>query len=358
MFFILNGKPRVMTLLLFIMSVMMIMTSSEARFTCNSPARTNCSALIDYISINSTTLSEIQTLFGVKHLRDLLGANALSQNTLKTQIVNANQKIRIPFTCSCSNGTGVSNGRPVYTVVAGDGLDSIARNKFAGLVTYQEIAAANSISDPNLIEVGQNFTIPLPCSCDDVDGKKVVHYGLVVESGSSVEGIAQKYGVSSGADTLLRLNKLASPNDLKAGAVLDVPLPACSSNIGNNSIDYPLLVSNATYVFTASNCVKCSCDAANNNWTLNCEPSSSDSNQICPSRQCSDSSFIGNSTTSNCNRQSCVYSGYNSSAIFTTVLSERACPGSSGHSLKMMTGFQDWFWKVSVLILFICHLVQ
>lgn len=355
-----SGKARLILLLSVAILLVTIIRPSEARFTCNSPAGTNCSALIDYVSPNATTLSQIKTLFGVKHFRDLLGANDFPEDTLTTQIVKANQKIRIPFPCSCSNGTGVSNGRPVYTVVAGDSLDAIARNKFAGLVTFQEIAAANKIPNPNIIDIGQNLTIPLPCSCDDVDGKKVVHYGLVVENGSSVDGIALQYGVSS-ADTLLRLNKLSSPNDLLAGAVLDVPLQACSSSIGSNSLDYPLLVANQTYVFTAGNCVKCSCHAANN-WTLNCEPSSSSvvssskTNMTCPSRQCSATSVIGDSTTSNCNRESCVYSGYNSTTIFTSLVSERTCPGSSGYSLKM-TGFQDWIRKVLILLLF-CHLVQ
>lgn len=91
-----------------------------------------------------------------------------------------------------------------------------------GLVTFQEIQAVNNIPDANTIEVGQSLWIPLPCSCDDVDGEKVVHYGHVVAAGSSVEGIAQQYNTSQ--ETLLRLNNLTSPQDLLAGAVLDVPL--------------------------------------------------------------------------------------------------------------------------------------
>lgn len=39
---------------------------------------------------------------------------------------------------------------------------------------------------------------------------------------------------------------------------------ACTSMISNTSLDYPLLVPNGTYVFTAANCVMCKCDAANN----------------------------------------------------------------------------------------------
>ncbi|KAI8532116.1 hypothetical protein RHMOL_Rhmol11G0188400 [Rhododendron molle] len=41
---------------------------------------------------------------------------------------------------------------------------------------------------------------------------------------------------------------------------------ACTTMVGNNSLYYPLLVANGTYIFTAGNCVMCSCNAANN-WT-------------------------------------------------------------------------------------------
>jgi LysM repeat protein len=72
------------------------------------------------------------------------------------------------------------------------------------------------------IDVGQKLWIPLPCSCDDVDGVKVVHYGHLVVAGSTVEGIAEQYGTTSA--TLLSLNQMANASDLKAAQVLDVPL--------------------------------------------------------------------------------------------------------------------------------------
>jgi LysM repeat protein len=78
----------------------------------------------------------------------------------------------------------------------------------------------------NKIYVGQNLSIPLPCSCDDVDAITVVHYGLLVKNGSSVEGIAELYGTTPA--TLLSLNQMANVNDLKAGQVLDVPLKGSS----------------------------------------------------------------------------------------------------------------------------------
>jgi LysM repeat protein len=122
----------------------------------------------------------------------------------------------------CINNTGLSNKQPIYTVQKDDGLYHIAAEVFSGLVTYQEIAAVNNVTDVNLIEVGQELWIPLPCSCDDVDGVKVVHYGHVVEAGSSLEFIAQEYGTSR--NTLMKLNGIANGSSLLAGQVLDVPL--------------------------------------------------------------------------------------------------------------------------------------
>lgn len=81
---------------------------------------------------------------------------------------------------------------------------------------------ANNIVNADIISLGRMLWIPLPCSCDDVDGMKVVHYGHLVEAGSTVEGIAQEFNAS--ADTLLRVNGMANSSQLIAGAVLDVPL--------------------------------------------------------------------------------------------------------------------------------------
>ncbi|KAA8546169.1 hypothetical protein F0562_020937 [Nyssa sinensis] len=196
-------------------------TAKTQTFKCTSSGR-KCNALIDYVSPNTTTLSTIKALFGIKHLRSLLGANNLPLSTPSSQTVSAQQTIKIPFPCMCTNGTGISNHVPVYKVVAGDFLFHIATEVFSRLVTYQQIQAVNRIEDESLIEVDQELWIPLPCSCDEVDGESVVHYGHAVASGSTVDAIAQEYNIS--AETLLRVNGLDSPSDLKAEVPFDVPL--------------------------------------------------------------------------------------------------------------------------------------
>ncbi|CAI9769770.1 unnamed protein product [Fraxinus pennsylvanica] len=321
-------------------------------FRCTSPG-TKCDGLVDYVSPNRTTLSAIKTLFQIKNLRSILGANNLPLSTLANTTVAAKQTIKIPFPCICRNHTGISNRRPIYTVVLGDGLDHIATDVFARLVTFPQIQEVNNISNPNVISVGQKLWIPLPCSCDDVDGQKVVHYGYKVPGGSTVEGIAEQFNTSQ--DTLLRLNNLTSPKDLMADAVLDVPLRACSSSlISNSSLDYPLLVPNGTYVFTANNCVRCNCDAANN-WMLQCEPSLI--NSSCSPIRCEgqENFYLGNSSSSGCNRTTCAYAGYNHQNILTAIDVQSTCQAPDNNSSAISLRGLRWnFLLISIHIMLIC----
>lgn len=85
-----------------------------------------------------------------------------------------------------------------------------------------DIQQANNISNPNLIFVGQKLWIPLPCSCDNVEGGRVIHYAHVVAAGSSIAAISEQFNVAQ--DTIMTINGIADPRDLKAGQVLDIPL--------------------------------------------------------------------------------------------------------------------------------------
>ncbi|XP_041012378.1 lysM domain-containing GPI-anchored protein 2 [Juglans microcarpa x Juglans regia] len=323
-------------------------STAETKLKC-SKAGATCTALIDYVSPNNTNIAAIQSLFQVKKFRNVLGANNFPTSTPSYRNVTAKEKIRIPFTCLCANGTGVSNRKPVYKVQKGDIMYHIAANVFSGLVSSQQIADVNRLPDASLINPGQELWIPLPCSCDEVNGAKVVHYGMVVDKGNTVEAIAEQYGTTPA--TLLTLNNMTDPKQLLAGQVLDIPLPACSSNVNSSSLDYPFLqLANGTYVYTAYNCVKCKCDSANN-YTLQCEPSGLKPTNwtTCPAMQCegADSLSIGNKTSSGCNQTSCVYSGFTSQAILTSLVTESICPAPSA---AWKIGFQGLGWNFFLLI--------
>ncbi|XP_042506924.1 lysM domain-containing GPI-anchored protein 2-like [Macadamia integrifolia] len=333
-------------LLLSLMALLsaLIVSSPDLGFTCTTQA--TCKSVIDYVSPNTTTLANISSLFGVTNFYDLLGANSLAVSTKPSQIFKANNTIKIPFPCICSNDTGISNKVPVYTVQPNDGLDHIARDVFSALVTYQQIARVNNIPNPNLILTGQKLWIPLPCSCDEVSGAQVVHYGHVVAKGSSVEQIAEEYGTDQ--NTLLKLNGMSNTSELIAGEVLDVPLKVCSSSVNKTSEDYPLLVPNGTYALTAYNCVKCSCQSSNN-YTLHCNPSEVTPSNVtkCPSMLCQDGSVIGN-TTSTCS--TCAYAGFIKTSILTTLdnstCSSNSAPSPSSNSAQGRFGSQGSSWSV------------
>ncbi|KAJ0966895.1 hypothetical protein J5N97_023812 [Dioscorea zingiberensis] len=236
--------------------------AAAVTFSCSGGDR--CQSFIGYVPTNGTTIAAIQSLFQINPRRSLLAANALPLSTPPSFPLPSGSPIRIPLPCLCSNGTGLSNRRPVYTVRPNDGLDAIARGVFNGFVTYQEIAAANNVSDPNRIEVGQRLWIPLPCSCDEVDGRPVVHYGHVVTKGSNLDSIAEEFGTTE--QVLMRVNGIQDPNSLEAGQILDVPLPACTSSISDKAMDSLLLLPNSSYTLTANNCIHCSCSSST--WNL------------------------------------------------------------------------------------------
>ncbi|KAF5745802.1 LysM-domain GPI-anchored protein 2 precursor [Tripterygium wilfordii] len=328
--------------------------TNDQNFKCT--AGTTCQAIVGYMSPNTTTLASIQSLFNVRHLRSILGANNLPPTTSRNYKVNEQQTIKIPLPCICFNGSSVSNKIPMYTVRPDDGLYYIAAYMYSNLVQYPEIKAVNNLRNEDLILVGQELWIPVPCGCGEVEGERVVHYGHVVEEGTTVEAIADKFGTSE--DTLLRLNGISDDSQLIAGHVIDVPVKACNSSIRTDSLDYPLLVSNGTYVHTANNCIMCKCDAANN-WTLQCEPSQvRPSNwDSCPTMQCEGNLYIGNTTSNGCSRSSCAYAGYSTAnqTIFTTLLTESTCaspPAPGNYASKMQLSWNLIFIPFHLIMLF------
>uniref|UniRef100_A0A803LG42 Uncharacterized protein n=1 Tax=Chenopodium quinoa TaxID=63459 RepID=A0A803LG42_CHEQI len=153
------------------------------------------------------------------------------------------------------------------------------------------------------------------------------------------------------SESLMKVNSISDPKSLIAGQVLDVPIKACSSSINNSSSDSSLLVANGTYVFTANNCVRCSCDKTNN-YTLNCQPSGLKAVNwpTCPAMKCPDSNFLlSNSTTSSCSRTTCAYAGYNKQTVLTTLAVENTCPapGSSEDS----NGSRLRGWSLAIVLL-------
>ncbi|XP_054787070.1 lysM domain-containing GPI-anchored protein 2 [Prosopis cineraria] len=341
-----GGLPRLFLVIIFgaAAASWVVEAQPQARFKCSSEGKT-CRSLVDYSSPNETTLGHIQKLFNLKHVLDIVGANAFPSTTRGNRTVGKGQIIKIPFQCRCANGTGLSNKTPLYTIRKDDTLSHIAMGVFSGLVTYQQLQALNNIPDATLIQPGQKVWIPLPCSCDQVDATDAVHYGHLVARGSSFQQIALQYGTTQ--DALLDLNNISDPKSLQAGQIIDVPLKACSSStVKNDSLDYPLLVAKGMDTYTANGCVKCSCNNAADNATLQCEPSQVKPYKwdTCPSMLCGNST-IGNVTSAaSCTRTICAYAGYNNQTISTALSNESTCSAPTGSGASR-NSLQGWGWN-------------
>ncbi|KAI3933998.1 hypothetical protein MKW98_010512, partial [Papaver atlanticum] len=332
---------------LFCILILFTQTFSAAKsqgFKCKTT--TKCHSQAGYLPGNATTLSQIAAQFGVKDLNSLLGANNLPLDTPPSQSVAVNATIKIPFTCSCNNGTGISDRSPIYNVTPDDFLDRIARDLFSMLIIYQEIATVNNISNPDIIDPGQLLWIPLPCSCDNLDGNQVVHYAHVVRRAhgdgdvETLDMIARELGVT--VESILKLN--GGNEEPNAETVIDVPLRACKSTVSiSTSQDFPLLVPNGTYTLTANNCINCKCNYINKSSRLHCEPSPSEVKvqnwQQCPSVRCIGSGVEANGSSyalgqrsfidkTGCNETRCAYTGYNnrSRTISASLVNGSICP--------------------------------
>ncbi|KAG8655771.1 lysM domain-containing GPI-anchored protein 2 isoform X1 [Manihot esculenta] len=350
--------------LLFLFAFATKPSTVQAGFKCTQSDRTTCTSLIGYKSPNQTTIFHLSNFFGVHDINSLLGANDLPLSTPSNYTVNAQQVINIPIPCRCANGTGISNNIPRYRVQKDDTLFYIASDVFGGLVKFPEIQQVNQIPNANLIVTGERLWIPLPCSCDDVEEQRVVHYGHVVEAMSTMEGIAKQFGTTS--DVLFKLNDISDDSKLIAGNAIDIPLTACNSSVSNSSLDYPLLVSNGTYVFTANGCMRCSCDSAKD-WTLQCQPSglrpANNTWQTCPSMLCEglDILSVGNTTAVGCNQTTCDYSGFSNQSILTTLATVNTCPASNpgpDENKSSMIGQRWKFLFISLHLIMLClHLL-
>ncbi|KAL4186720.1 hypothetical protein AMTRI_Chr09g15390 [Amborella trichopoda] len=309
----------------------MLPASTGLGFSCKSPSSTTCQAFVGYFPQNTTTAHNITALFSLYSASSLFAANSLPASTPSSHSFPSGRPVRVPIICRCANGIGISDGTPNYTVVKDDTLSLISETLFSGLLTFPDIAQVNNISDPNRILVGQKLWIPLPCSCDEVEERRVAHYAHVVVAGSTTDEIVARFGVKK--SVLLSLNNITD-SSLKAGAVLDVPLPACYATMDDRSMDRNLIVPNGSYALTANDCVECLCNSTD--LRLQCKPFQV--TNICPSMSCEVSglandlplgntlSSSANSTSTACPSATCAYQGYTNATIFTK-LDTSTCSG-------------------------------
>ncbi len=116
------------------------------------------------------------------------------------------------------NGTGIVRAQdnqpsgPVYIVQSGDNLTSIA-TQFG--ITQDELIAANGITDPNLLAVGDQLIIP---GLEGITGTLMTRK---VAFGSTLNSLAVENTVNR--KLLTKLNHITSPVELYTGVSLIIP---------------------------------------------------------------------------------------------------------------------------------------
>lgn len=100
-----------------------------------------------------------------------------------------------------------------YVVQAGDTLSSIAL-RFG--TSTDRLSAANHLSDPDQLAVGQTLAIP-------GSGRPQAPRTYTVQPGDTLSGIADSYGVS--LSSLLAANSVGDPSLLQPGTILTIPSP-------------------------------------------------------------------------------------------------------------------------------------
>ncbi|KAH7679397.1 LysM domain-containing protein [Dioscorea alata] len=288
-----------------------------------------CNALLGYTLYTDLKVSEVAALFQADPIA-ILTANSIdiSIPDVENHILPSGLFLKIPTLCSCSDGIRKSISTRYKTRPA-DTLASIANSIYGGLVSADQIKDANSISDPVVIDVGQNLVIPLPCTCFNSTDNflPAVYLSYVVQADDTVPAIAARYFTT--VTDIMNVNAMGSPS-VRAGDILAIPLPACASSFPRYASDNGLIVANGSYAISASHCVQCSCGPGNLN--LYCTPASLAVS--CSSMQCRNSNLmLGNvtsqQTSAGCNVTSCTYGGFVNGTILTvlsTALQPR-CPG-------------------------------
>ena len=108
----------------------------------------------------------------------------------------------------------------IYKVVSGDNLTKIAK---ANNTTVNELVQLNGIKNPNLIYVGQEIKIPVEEAAPAPAAPSYATTTYKIKPGDNLTKIAKEFNTT--VEELVKLNGIANPNLIIAGADLTVPTP-------------------------------------------------------------------------------------------------------------------------------------
>lgn len=158
----------------------------------------------EHVVKSGETLSEIAERYGLS-VQKLMQLNGIED----ADLVEAGTKLKLPDGAKAKTGGSGSDSRAQagHTVSSGETLSEIAERYS---ISVRELMELNGLEDADLVQVGQRLKVP---------GAKAgrVH---VVQPGETLTQIAGRYEVP--VAQLVSLNKLESPDTLRAGTELTV----------------------------------------------------------------------------------------------------------------------------------------
>ncbi|MFN2292150.1 MAG: LysM peptidoglycan-binding domain-containing protein [Anaerolineae bacterium] len=141
-------------------------------------------------------------------------AIAAANHISNPSLIYVGQRLVIP-----SGGTTPPPASCTYVVRRGDTLYSIARRFGVSLATLIQL---NHIANPSLIYVGQRLTIP-GCGSVPPPPPAPIGFWYTVRAGDTLYSIACRFGVS--VWSIVAANHIANPNIIYVGQRLFVPDP-------------------------------------------------------------------------------------------------------------------------------------
>lgn len=197
-------------------------------------------------SSSTTTNTEASAASYTVKSGDTLSGIASQYNTTVNQIVLLNQlsnpnliyvgqvlKLKNSQTTNSSSSSSSSTAATTagtYTVKAGDTLSAIASRYSTSSST---LASLNSLSNPNLIYVGQVLKVSSNASTSSstsssANSTVTTAASYTVKSGDTLSAIAAKYGTTYQA--LASTNSISNPNDIYVGQVIKVSATATAAS--------------------------------------------------------------------------------------------------------------------------------
>ena len=196
-------------------------------------------------SSSTTTNTEASAASYTVKSGDTLSGIASQYNTTVNQIVSLNQlsnpnliyvgqvlKLKNSQTTNSSSSSSSTAATTVgtYTVKAGDTLSAIASRYSTSSST---LASLNSLSNPNLIYVGQVLKVSSNASTSSstsssANSTVTTAASYTVKSGDTLSAIAAKYGTTYQA--LASTNSISNPNDIYVGQVIKVSATATAAS--------------------------------------------------------------------------------------------------------------------------------